>query len=148
MRFHLVLSILLISTAQSCISSKALQKVGYPFKNKKVILKVPKGYTFTAFSGGEEPMTFEYLYNDSSVIYITTDENGGLNSSNISKQKDGFSKLFNVSFSHDSLLLQGVDENKLNWKYSFLGKYGIGYLKVSDKIKSEFDRILNNVKVR
>jgi hypothetical protein len=125
-----------------------MQTVKYPYKKKKIELRIPKGFTSIHLAAGGEWDLYEYVYSDSSIIYFTNDENGGLNYSNITNQKNGYSKLFNINMTHDSLTFQGLDSDKLYWKYIFLGKSGIGYLKVSDKRKSEFDQILNNVKIR
>ena len=130
----------------SCSANRNFKTVKYPtdIKGHKLILKIPKGYssTHTLWEGLDDG----FKYKDSSIIYVTSESNGGVNYNNI--EVAGLkSKLFYAFLEKDTLILDGIDKNGLYWKNYLLGGYNIGYKNVKKERKDEFDKVISNAHV-
>lgn len=114
--------------------------------------KVPKGFTLKTYKAdGESGIENQYLYSDSSMLYIS-DFGSSLNEQNI--RNEGYaSKKFEYimqegSSTYDTLILSGKNANGLYWKEIVMGNLYIGYLNVNLEKKSAFDNALETFKIK
>ena len=124
-------------------------------------MKIPKGYDLKIYSITVENEN-QYLYSDSSMIYLTNFKNTP-NYKNILYTNDS---IFNFRFQNQELIkginelsdkesikilpdtfeLSGIDKDSLYWKDIKFDKISIGYKKISKEKKDMFDGALKSFK--
>lgn len=149
----------------SCASSQGItaiqykrQKIDESSKNTTYSMMVPKGYKLTTLVGGHSELEKQYVYLDSTKIYISDFGNSMLNYNNIlslgdsiaNKRFEGLelkakiAKELGKEYNPETLILQGKTPNGLYWKDVRVGYLSIGYVNVPENRKMEFDKALSS----
>jgi hypothetical protein len=159
------ISIILLSFMVSCASSQGITTIQY--KTKKVVessknttysMSVPKGYKLITLVGGHSELEKQYVYSDSTKIYISDFGNSMLSYSNIlslgdsiaNKRFEGLelkakiAKELGKEYNPETLILQGKAPNGLYWKDIRVGYLSIGYVNVPENRKMQFDKALSS----
>lgn len=134
---HVILILLL-----GCASSNLTEVVKYPSKKKQLYqMDVPKGYLFSGVAGGSD-VEHKYIYSDSSLIFITDFPNTPNYS--ILREEGLYNSKFNANvLAEDTLRLEGRTAEGF-WKDITYGKVSIGYQKVPESRKEDFDNALES----
>lgn len=159
------ISIILLSFIVSCASSQGIttiqyktQKVVESSKNNTYSMSVPKGYKLITLVGGHSELEKQYVYSDSTKIYISDFGNSMLSYSNIlslgdsiaNKRFEGLelkakiAKELGKEYNPETLILQGKAPNGLYWKDIRVGYLSIGYVNVPENRKMRFDKALSS----
>ena len=130
----------------SCGLNKEFKTMKYPTSDAphKLIVKLPKGYS--SVKSLQEGIFQVFKYRDSSIVYITDVNVGGLNYDNV-EDAGKLDSLFYVKYERGILLQKGVDKNGRYWANYFYKEYNIGYKNVTDTRKEEFDKLINDIYV-
>jgi hypothetical protein len=128
--------------------TKSIKYLTYEYEGDRdvkvaYILKVPKGYKLTIVSGSHEK-EFQFIYPDSSIIYITNNSNSGsyLNYENVVRQS---SEIYKEQLLKDTLYLEGLQEDSRYWKETKLSKIVVGYINTPLSKKKIFDEALSSI---
>ena len=126
---------------------KAVQHIKFDYSNmgkKKVIeMDIPKSTKFVKITAGGEGKEYQYMYPDSSLIYIT-DMSGTstINEYLINKNQSDYNK----RFSADTASFEGIKDDSTYWKeIKWFGLF-YGYSNVSLNKKRIYDSALSSVK--
>ena len=141
----LFIYLFIICLLSSCVIT-TISVIDYKYKRKKksptFYMSVPKGYEVSYLFGDHE-YTQQYLYNDSSMIYITTFDNTP-NYKEIRKQHYYY-KRFVALLNHDTLCIKGVDSLGRYWKDSLMSNgITLGYTRVPKEKKLEYDKYISS----
>lgn len=121
-------------------------------------MSVPKGYKLITLVGGHSELEKQYVYSDSTKIYISDFGNSMLSYSNIlslgdsiaNKRFEGLelkakiAKELGKEYNPETLILQGKAPNGLYWKDIRVGYLSIGYVNVPENRKMQFDKALSS----
>jgi hypothetical protein len=158
--------LILFSFITSCASSEGIVTIKYKRKNEDesklrnytYYMELPNGFKTLTLVGGHDELEKQYIYSDSSKIYISDFGSSGLNYSNIRSLGDSIAKKrfegtelkakiakqLGKKYKPETLILQGKMANGLYWKDIRIGYLSIGYVNVSENKKSEFDKVLSS----
>lgn len=131
----------------SCSTMKAIQHIKFDYSdrgNKKVIeMDIPKSAKLVKITAGGEGKEYQYLYPDSSLIYIT-DMSGTstINEQLINKNQGDYNK----RFSADTASFEGIKGDNTYWKEIKWFKLFYGYSNVPLNKKYIYDNALSSVK--
>lgn len=150
-RTILVVSILLISLGCKSQSYKREKfKGGEPEKN--YTLQVLATQKVNYLVGGHNEREKQFIYPDSSKLYVSTFFCSLLNYDNILKLDNSVSKKRLTDASQfesplaskktDTLVVEGSTANNLYWKDVRIGKISVGYVNVPAEKREEFDKML------
>lgn len=160
-----IIYIILLSFIMSCASSQEMTAIQYKRNKiegsvKKGIysMTVPKGYKLVTLVGGHNELEKQYIYSDSSKVYISDFGSSILNYDNIvslgdsiaNKRFEGLelkakiAKELGKEYVPDTIVLQGKMANGLYWKDIRNGYLSIGYVNVPENRRSEFEKILKS----
>jgi len=150
----------------SCASSLCIVPVQYKhariedptLRNVKYSMMIPSGYKLITLVGGHDELENQYIYSDSTKIYISDFGYSVLNYNNIlllgnsiaNKRFESIELNYKIAkelgneYKPETLLLEGKTANGLYWKDIRIGYISIGYVNVSEKRKSEFDKALSS----
>ncbi len=130
----------------SCGLNKKFKTMKYPTSDAphKLIVKLPKGYA--AAQSLQQGIFQVFKYKDSSIVYITDVNVGGLNYNNI-EDTGKLDSLFYVKYKKGILLQKGVDKNGCYWANYFYKEYSVGYKNVPKMRKEEFDKLISDIHV-
>lgn len=120
-------------------------------------MSIPKGYKLVTLIGGHNELEKQYLYSDSSKLYISDFRSSMLNYDNIlslgdsiaNKRFEGLelkaeiAKELGQEYKPETITLQGKTTAGY-WKDIRIGYISIGYVNVSQSRKSEFDKALSS----
>lgn len=159
-----IVYILLLSFMVSCASSQKITTIQYTRKytgesNSKNIacyMAVPKEFKLVTLVGGHNELEKQYVYSDSSKVYISDFESSLLNYNNIRSLGDSIAnkcsegtelkikvaKQLGKEYKSKTVILQGKTANGLYWKDMRIGYLSIGYVNVPENKKNEFDKAL------
>lgn len=143
-------------------SVKYSQKSTDSSSNTTYLMNVPSGFNLVTLVGGNRELEKQYVYSDSSKLYISDFRNSILNYDNIislgidlaNKRFEGIelkreiAKELGKDFILDDLVLEGKASNGLYWKDIRKGYIYIGYVNVSEQRKEEFDKALESFRKR
>lgn len=154
-----------LSFIVSCVATQEVASVKYKrqltekpkAKNTKYDMSIPIGYKVITLIGGHNELEKQYVYRDSAKIYVSDFGNSTLNYHNILSLGDSISrkrfedtelksriaKQLAAEHKPDTITLQGKTSAGY-WKDIKIGCLSIGYLNVSAKRKSEFDKALSS----
>ena len=138
--------IIFFSAITHFVLSQDTRTIKFKPNRVKLFLDIPDGYVFVRLEGDHGEKINKYIYNDSSIVYVTTFQNTP-NYSNIRKQGTYYKK-FMVQDSGDTLLLRGVDSLGKYWKNKSFGGLSIGYKNISFKDKVAYDEVINSFRRR
>lgn len=157
--------IILLSVMVSCVSSQGItaiqykrQKTDESLKNTTYSMMVPKGYKLITLVGGHSELEKQYVYSDSTKIYISDFGNSMLNYNNILSLDDSIAnkrfeglelkakiaKELGKEYNPETLILHGKTPHGLYWKDVRVGYLSIGYVNVPENRKMEFDKALSS----
>ncbi len=159
----IIIYLMLFSFISSCTSSQGIITVHYKRKNanesnsqnKTYYMTLPKGFKLLTLVG-ENELEKQYIYSDSSKIYISDFAISLLNYNNIRLMgentankrfesialKEKIAMELGKEYKSDTLTLQGKMANGLYWKDIKTGYLSIGYVNVCENEKKEFDKAL------
>ncbi|AMR34229.1 hypothetical protein A0256_23645 [Mucilaginibacter sp. PAMC 26640] len=117
---------------------------------------LPKGFKLITLIGGHNELENQYVYSDSSYIYISDFGGSTLNDKNIRSLGDSIAnkrfegtelkakiaKQLGRQYEPETMILQGRMANGLYWKDIRILNLSIGYVSVSEIKKSEFEKAL------
>ncbi len=123
-------------------------------------MNVPKQHKLITLKGGHGELEKQYIYKDSSKLYISDFGQSMLNYDNIlslgdSMANERFEALdlkaklaeeLGREYRLKTIILEGKTKNGHYWKDVRLGVLSIGYVGVSEKRKAEFEKALNSLK--
>lgn len=118
----------------------------------KVEIKPFSGYKYIRYvEAGSVGIEDRYVYNDSSVIYLTNFE-GSINRKNFEgKKAEENRQLYllnnNLTF-EDTLIIEGEDSNNLKWKEIHVGQIFYGYKGVSLDNVLLYENVLSSVAIK
>ena len=128
--------------------SKLLKYAIYDSTGHKsnIEMYIPKDYKSKAYIENWEGLPEKrFWYADSGVLYICDDKGGSwLNYNNIVSQQGALSK----KIIYDTLTLQGIDKDGKYWKEIKLDRISLGYSRIPKERKDEFDKAVDNWKVK
>lgn len=153
--FFFCLSLIGCVSANKRVSFKThVHYSGDDAKKVKYSAHMPKGFKLrVVLAGGEFGTTKEFLYPDSSCLYISdykqvSDPNyENIQKSGLISQRFTYSNVTAQSLC-DTLNLEGIDSNGLYWKEVFIGKICIGYNKVREERKAAFDKAIKSFRCK
>lgn len=156
--------LILFSFITSCASSQGIAIIQYKRKNadeshlrnNTYYMALPKGFKPLTLVGGHNELEKQYIYSDSSKIYISDFVISVSNYNNMrsmgdsithkrfesTQLKDKIARELGKEYKPETLTLQGKMANGLYWKDIRIGYLSIGYVNVSEKKKNEFDKAL------
>lgn len=147
-----------------CSSQKDLVTVKYqPTKeSQNYYLDLPKNYSFVQYSISNQ-IENQYIYNDSSFIYITNFKNTpnyfnvkslGDSIADYRFQNEKLTSQINQFLDStiiiplpDTIELKGVQANGLFWKDYKIGNVSVGYVNVPIENKSTFNKAINSIRL-
>jgi hypothetical protein len=162
-----IIYIPLLSLLASCASSqhvtvryKAQNQVNVISDRSSHTIQIPKGYHLFMQVGGHKELEKQYIYPDSTKIYITSLPVSMLNydhilslGNSISKKrfesidlKAKLAKTLGKEFTPETVILQGKTNTSLYWKDIRIGYISIGYVNVPASKKDEYDKVLSSFK--
>jgi hypothetical protein len=108
-------------------------------------MKVPKHFIDEPIIKGGHGMEYQYLYSDSSMIYVSSDKQSATpNEENISNQDGAKSKRLMAWSENKDCVLEG-ENNGLYWKEKILeGEIKLGYKGVPKSKKELFDNAIQS----
>ena len=106
-------------------------------------MNIPKGYKLTVLERGTD-LEKQYWYNDTSVIYITSDLTAYPNNENIRAT----GRIGERDFLMDSLTLGGRDGKGLFWRDIKMKLICVGYVNVPEDRKEIFDDALKSIIIK
>lgn len=139
----------------SCSSQKELAKI--KFKSFDVETQkgyvyrffIPKGYEENNLKRSLESEEKQFVYSDTSMIYITNEEGTPItNYKNIDSDSIAIQRSFLALMENDTLTLQGQDKSGKYWKNKKLKEISIGYLNVPESRKADFDKAISSIKLK
>ena len=156
---QIVFCFFFFASAISCVNKNYVKRSFHPYKNGFTLSYViPAHYKSmqAIFNGGEAGAEYDYLYDDSSVIYVTDNLTSNSNYENIVNQPDAFNKLNSVFMNgkfgkylvSDTISLDGRDSSGLLWKHLFFEGFSAGYSKVHQNEKADYDKALMSIKIK
>lgn len=133
----------------SCSTSKNWQRVKFNYSVRGEIrlikMNIPMSAKFTRITAGGEGEEHRYLYDDSSVIYITSMQGAAtINEPLIVKNN----ATYNTKFSSDTATMEGIDDKGNYWKEIKNHEIFYGYSNVALGKKPLFDNALNSVQIK
>ncbi|MEP7196905.1 MAG: hypothetical protein ABI851_10310 [Saprospiraceae bacterium] len=135
--------LLTIIFCMNCASSKeGFVSINNKLKNSYYSILLPKNFQIKIYKGDDD-IEYNYVYPDSSIIYITTFANS-LNEENL-RIEGKYSKKYNALNLTDTITFCGITSEKLYW-YEELkkNKIIIGYFNVSPKKKIMMDKSIQS----
>lgn len=144
------------------ISCRSYQKINFLSHKTTYSISIPNGYRLVTLVGGHNEVEKQFIYSDSSKIYISDFGCSSLNYSNIRSLGDSvFNKQcsdidFNTAISNEigkeykppiSIIL-GISSDSLYWKDVKSGYINVGYKNVSKIKRLMFDDIIYNLKTK
>jgi hypothetical protein len=161
---------LIVSICVSCVFTSEFVKIKYTshisFINTKYMMYIPNDYIdYFVITAGESESERDYLYKDSSIIYITDYDVPYFNSKNIKALGDSISNFRFQSYElielnnkllketgqkvyPDTVELSGINEKSLYWKDVRIKQISIGYCNVPKEKKEIFDKALKTLKIK
>lgn len=157
--------ILLLFMVSACAGGQGFTTIKYekesviePSKEEMYSMKVPKGYKLKKLVGGHKEIEKQYIYPDSSIVYIGDFRSGMLNYNNILSLGDSIANArfesielkakalhsIGKEFTPDTVTLQGQTKEGLYWKDIRIGYLSIGYTNVPKERKDEFEQALSS----
>lgn len=116
-------------------------------------LPIPKGYKhFKLVDGCGSGMENQYIYQDSSMFYVSTSDKSS--TPNYHNVKDaghpvgGFRFGLRKPVITDTLDVCGIDKNGNNWRELTVGEFYIGYINATEEKKSIYDKAINKIRFR
>ena len=122
------------------------------------VMRIPKGYKLITLRGGHQELEKQFVYPDSSKIYITNFTTSSLNESNIRSLGDSISnsrfdelkvkirKELDSDFEFQTMQLEGKAHENLIWKDIRVDYISIGYVGVQPRLKAVFDQALSSLR--
>lgn len=128
--------------------------------NNPYFIHVPKGYYPVNLVGGHDEMEKQFIYSDSSKIYISDLGCSRINYSNISSLGDSILKVhcdnielkvavsskLEQNYKLPYSVISGKDSRGFYWKDIRNGYINVGYKGVSEGKKSVYDKYIQNLK--
>ena len=108
-----------------------------------IMIEMPKGYSKKLIEN-EGICEYRFSYNDGSIAYVSNDVWFGSSLNFENRQLIGHES-YNKNQLLDTILLQGLQSNKLNWSEHIIGDLMIGYVNASENKKSLFEDSFNTI---
>jgi hypothetical protein len=146
MRYLLItFAIILIGCSRTSYSSVKLSLSIYNSVKKhhrptKYSFVIPNGYAYKEIHG--HGVEYQFIYKDSSVIYITDEDIGNFNDSIIEHDSTLYLKRKEMRFTQQKNDFKGVDKNGLNWREVEYNGVSIGYYRVKSNLINQYDNFI------